>query len=57
MTIRRVVMYNYSPGSLKGRTLYVLPYDDEILVGKTEEEVMQYEAEGDPDNGYELTPV
>jgi hypothetical protein len=57
VTVRRVVMYNYSPGSLKGRTLYILPYDDEILAGKTEEEIMQYEAEGDPDNGYELTPV
>jgi hypothetical protein len=50
-------MYNYSPGSLRGRTLYVLPYDDAILEGKTEEEIKTYEAEGDPANGYELTAV
>jgi hypothetical protein len=57
VTVRRVVMYNYSPGSLRGRTLYVLPYDDAILEGKTEEEIKTYEAEGDPANGYELTAV
>jgi hypothetical protein len=50
-------MYNYTPGSLRERTLYVLPYDDEILAGKTEEEIMTYEAEGDAANGYELTAV
>jgi hypothetical protein len=34
-----------------------LPYDDDILAGKTEEEIKTYEAEGDAANGYELTPV
>lgn len=42
--VRRVVMYGYAPGSLRSRNLFVLPYDDEILDGKSEAEVIAYEA-------------
>ena len=57
VTVRRVVMSNAAPGSLKGRKLFILPYDDDILADKDEAWIMNYEAEGDPDNGYELTQV
>jgi len=57
VTIRRLVMYRFSPGSLENRDLYILPYDDSILAGKTTEEIMEYEANGDPDNGLILTQV
>jgi len=57
VTVRKMLWYNFGPGSLENRSLYVLPYDDHILAGKTEEEIMEYEANGDPDNGYHLTEV
>ena len=30
-TIRRLVMYNYSPDSLRDQSMWILPYDDTIV--------------------------
>lgn len=43
--VRRVVIYGYQPGSLAQRNLYLLPYDDSIVSGMTEQEVLDYEAD------------
>jgi hypothetical protein len=57
VTIRRVVFYNMSPGNLKGKNLFVLPYDDDIIGGLSEEEIMAYEAEGDVNGTVSYDPL
>lgn len=43
--VRRIVMYGASPGSLKDRDLFVLPYDNSLVNGMTEQELLDYEAD------------
>lgn len=49
--VRRIIMYDYSPGSLDRRDLYILPYDDAASMTPTDLEA--YEAD---DSNYSIVP-
>ena len=44
VSVRSVEFTNYSPDSLDYATLWVLPYDKELIDAKTESELLTYEA-------------
>jgi hypothetical protein len=57
ITVRGVRFTGFKPNSLKGRDIYIVPYDDSIISPKTEDEIKAYELSGDTINGLENTKL
>ena len=45
VTVRRVLFHSALPGNIRDQTLYVLPFDDEITLTKTPDELDAYIAD------------
>ena len=52
--VRRVVMYNASPGSINSRDLYITSYEDEDIEPLTEDEYSTYMAD---ETNYSIVPM
>lgn len=54
VTVRRVLFHEALPGNIVDKTMYVLPFDDEITLNMSEEELNDYIGNN---NNYGIVPM